>query len=298
LGALAVFTTGQISRSLLDTPRSSGHNSSVPTINGLRYLEAAPRAASSSGGQSPGTLVLVHGFPLGARMWESQLALADRGWRVIAPQLRGFDGGTTSSVATSVDDFAGDVIDLLDALHVDNAVIGGLSMGGYITFAIFRHAPRYFRAMVLADTRAQADSPEAVEARKRMHAQVLRDGPSAVADEMMPKLVCESTLRERPDVVAVIRGLIMSNAPETVAGAVMALMSRPDSTPLLSQIHCPTLILVGHQDTLTPPPLSQDMHRAIAGSELQLIADAGHVSNMEQPAAFNLALAHFLEHRV
>ena len=112
-------------------------------------------------------------------MWEPQLGLADRGWRVIAPQLRGFDGGTTSSVATSVDDFAGDVIDLLDALHVDNAVIGGLSMGGYITFAIFRHAPRYFRAMVLADTRAQADPPEAVEARKRMHAQEIRDGPSS-----------------------------------------------------------------------------------------------------------------------
>ena len=101
-------------------------------------------------------------------MWEPQLVLAAHGWRVIAPHLRGFDGGPADPPATSIDDYAGDVIDLLDALHIDDAVIGGLSMGGYVAFALFRHAPRYFRGMVLADTRSQADTPEGVEGRKRM----------------------------------------------------------------------------------------------------------------------------------
>jgi pimeloyl-ACP methyl ester carboxylesterase len=231
-------------------------------------------------------------------MWEPQFVLADRGWHVIAPQLRGFDGGSEESVATSVDEYAADVIDLLDALHIEDAVIGGLSMGGYITFAIFRHAPRYFRGMLLADTRAQADTPEGIEARKRMHTHVCCNGVTVAADEMLPKLVGDSTSRQRPEVVEAVRRLIMSNSTAPVAGAITALMSRPDSTSDLADIHCPTLILVGDEDSLTPPRFSEEMHRAIAGSELAVIPGAGHMSNMEQPAAFNSAVAHFLEHRV
>ena len=120
----------------------------MPTIG--RYLEAPPRRSQ----RLRGSLVLIHAFPLNARMWEPQLELADAGWRVIAPQLRGMDGGAADPPATSIDDFAADVIDLLDALHIDDAVIGGLSMGGYVAFALFRHAPRYFRGLVLADTRS------------------------------------------------------------------------------------------------------------------------------------------------
>ena len=107
-----------------------------------------------------GTLVLLHAFPLNARMWEGQLALADTGWHVIAPQLRGFDGGAGDPPAASIDDYAGDVIDLLDALHVKQAVIGGLSMGGYVAFALLRLAARYVQGLILADTRSQADTPE------------------------------------------------------------------------------------------------------------------------------------------
>src|SRR5688500_12712764 len=115
----------------------------MPSIGKHRYVEAAP--AEGAGRPRPrGALVLIHAFPLNARMWEPQLALAEHGWRVIAPQLRGFDGDTRDP-GQSVDDYAGDVIDLLDALHIPDAVIGGLSLGGYVTFAMFRHAPRYFR---------------------------------------------------------------------------------------------------------------------------------------------------------
>ena len=248
--------------------------SEVKTIGRFRYLEALPDAASSSspGGPEPairgssggltGTLVLIHGFPLSARMWEPQLELAGQGWRIVAPQLRGFDGPPAGRVATSVDEYAGDVIDLLDALDIEQAVIGGLSMGGYITFAMFRHAPRYFRGMILADTRAEADTAEGVEGRKRM-IQVVRDeGPARVADEMIAKLLGPSTRANRPEVVGAVRDLILSNSTETIAGAIMALMTRLDSTPLLSQVHCPTLVVVGDEDALTPRPCSEAIQRA------------------------------------
>ena len=231
-------------------------------------------------------------------MWEPQLELADAGWRVIAPQLRGMDGGAADPPATSIDDFAADVNDLLDALHIDDAVIGGLSMGGYVAFALFRHAPRYFRGLVLADTRSQADTPEGVESRKRMVALVREKGAAAIAAEMLPKLLSDATRQHQPDVVERVRALTLANSAEAIAGALAALMTRPDSTPLLQTIHCPTLILVGSDDTVTPPALSEELHRRIAGSELTIVENAGHLSSLEQPAVFNEALARFLEHRV
>ena len=231
-------------------------------------------------------------------MWEGQLALADRGWRVLAPQLRGFDGAAGDPPAASMDDYAGDVIDLLDALHVKTAVIGGLSMGGYVTFALLRLAARYVQGLILADTRPQADTPEAIEGRKSL-LQVVRDkGAAGVADQMLPKLLGETTRQTRPEVVEGVRSLVLANSAEAIAGAIHALMNRPDSTPLLSSIHVPTLIVVGDHDAVTPRPLAEDMHRAISGSELVVIQGAGHLTNLEDPAAFTDALARFLDHRV
>jgi 3-oxoadipate enol-lactonase len=266
----------------------------VPSLGRLRYLEAAPPADV----RPRGTLVLLHAFPLNARMWEGQLSLADTGWRVIAPQLRGFDGGAGDPPAASVDDYAGDVIDLLDALHIKQAVVGGLSMGGYVAFALLRLAARYVQGLVLADTRSQADTPEGVAGRTRLLQVVQDKGASAVADEMIPKLLGETTRSTRPAVVELVRLLAVANSSDAIAGAIRALMTRPDSTPLLSSIHVPTLVLVGDEDAVTPPPASEEMHRAIAGSELVRIPQAGHLSNLEQPELFNAALAAFLTHRV
>jgi non-heme chloroperoxidase len=277
----------------------------MPTLGRFQYLEALPKGTSShasrprgAAGGLMGTLVLIHGFPLSASMWEPQLQLAEQGWRIIAPQLRGFDGAPLSSAATSMDDYAGDIIDLLDGLHVAQAVIGGLSMGGYIAFALFRHVPQYFRAMVLADTRAQADPPEALEGRRKMLAAVKEHGVESVADEMLPKLVSDNTRTNQTDVVATLRAMMLRNPADVVAGAIVALMTRPDSRLVLPAIHCPTLIVVGDQDAITPPAMSEEMQRSIPGAELVVIPGAGHMSNMEQPAAFNRALARFLERRV
>jgi pimeloyl-ACP methyl ester carboxylesterase len=231
-------------------------------------------------------------------MFEAQRAMTERGWRVVAPHLRGFNGATGDPSASSLDDYAADIIDLLDALRIEEAVVGGVSMGGYIAFAMFRHAPRYFQGIVLADTKSPADTPEAIEGRKKMLQLVQDKGAAAVADEMIPKLLGETTRRGRPEVVEQVRSLILSNSTEAIAGAIRALMSRPDSTPLLPTIHCPALILVGQEDAVTPRSSAEEMHKAIAGSELAVIAGAGHLSNLEDPGAFNAALARFLDHRV
>jgi pimeloyl-ACP methyl ester carboxylesterase len=266
----------------------------MPQLGRLRYLEALPPPAQ----RERGTLVLLHAFPLNARMWEAQLALADGGWRVIAPHFRGVDGATGDPPASSMDDYAGDVVDLLDSLHIKQAVIGGLSMGGYVAFAMLRHAARYIQGLILADTRPQADTPEGVEGRKRMLQLVQDKGPVAVADEMIPKLLGETTRRTRPELVERVRSLILANSADAIAGEIRALMTRQDATPLLSTIHVPTLIVVGEEDTVTPPPLSREMHAAISGSELSVIAAAGHLSNLEQPDSFNGAVARFLAHRL
>jgi 3-oxoadipate enol-lactonase len=276
----------------------------MPSLGRFHYLEALPPPEFSSnrprgaGGGLLGTLVLIHGFPLTARMWAPQLELAAQGWRVIAPQLRGFDGTPAATAATSVDDFAGDLVDLLDGLHVGEAVIGGLSMGGYIAFALFRHAARYFRGMVLADTRAPGDPPQAAEGRQRMLKAVRERGAVAAAEEMLPRLVCDATRANQPAVVDALYEMMVGNPGETVAGALLALMNRPDATPLLPSIHCPALIVVGDQDAITPPSFSEEMQRGIPGAELVVIPEAGHMSNMEQPAAFNAALGRFLERNV
>ena len=240
-------------------------------------------------------------------MWEPQLVLAEHGWRVIAPQFRGFDGGpggpggpgdVDEPQASSVDDYAADVIDLLDTLHVQDAVIGGLSMGGYAAFAVFRHAPRYVRSLILADTRSQADTPEGVEGRTRMLRLVGDQGVSAIADEMIPKLLGASTRAQCPDVVDRVRSLVLSNSAASIASAIRVLMTRLDSTPTLGTIHCPTLIVVGDEDVLTSRGMSEQMQAAISGAELAVIAGAGHLSSFEQPDLFNAALARFLTHRV
>jgi pimeloyl-ACP methyl ester carboxylesterase len=262
----------------------------VPTLGRLRYLEALPDANA----RARGTLLLIHGFPLNSRMWEGQIAFAAaRGWRVLAPDLT-----VVTKADATVDDFAGVAIDLMDGLHIEGAVVGGLSMGGYVTFALVRHAARYIRGLILADTRSQADTPEGVDGRKKM-LQLLKDqGPSAVADQMIPKLIGETTKRTRPQIADELHAIIMANSAEAIGSALNAMMTRPDATPLLASIHVPTLVVVGAEDTLTPPPLAEQMHAGIAGSQLVVIDGAGHMPNLEKPNAFNQVLADFLDRRV
>lgn len=256
----------------------------------LAYLDSAP------GKTDLRALVLLHAFPIGANLWEPQMRSIPAGWRLITPDLRGF-GGTTehdSLSALSIADFADDVVDLLPELGVQKAVIGGCSMGGYAALALYQQAAHLFEGLILANTRAGADSPEARANRRNMLALVDREGPSGVAREMMPKLLGKTTRELRPDAEATIRRFIKQQSPVAIRSAIHRMMHRPDSIPLLTKVSVPTLVITGEEDEMIPVDESRRMAAAIRGSQLVIIPNAGHLANFEQPEAFNAALRQFL----
>lgn len=255
----------------------------------IAYLDSAPGAADHR------TLLLLHAFPLGAGMWEPQMRAIPPGWRYITPDLRGF-GGTTDpgDSALSMDDYARDAVDLLGEMGIARAVIGGCSMGGYAAFAVLRHAPALAEGLVLADTRAGADSLETRAARRAMLALVDREGASGVARDMTAKLLGETTRAHDTSIESTVRRLIKQQSPEAIRGAIARMMDRPDSTPFLAGLTLPTQVIVGEEDELTPVEESRKMAEAIPGARLDIIPGAGHLSNLEQPERFNAVLAAFL----
>ncbi len=235
-------------------------------------------------------MILLHAFPLDAEMWRPQLERVPSGWRMIAPDHRGFGGSTLDGAEPRMNAYAADVLGLLDTLSLDSAVIGGLSLGGYVAFAVLRLAPARCDGLILADTRSTPDSEDGVRARKAMLATVRRHGVSAIADELSSKLLGETTTRERPEVRADVSRRIASAPVRGVESAIVALMTRPDSTADLSRISCPALVIVGEEDTVTPIADAEALHRGIAGSRLVRLPRAGHLSNLEVPEEFSTTI--------
>ena len=259
------------------------------TDRSVRYLEAGSGRA----------LVLLHAFPLCADQWLPQLHRVPPGWRFVAPDLRGFHGAGPALEDVGLDTatmetHAADVLSLMSHLEIERAVIGGLSMGGYVALALGRRAPARVGGLVLANTRATADSVEGLAARDRMIALAGREGPAGVAREMLPKLLGETTRRDQPELAGVLRQLIERNSSAGIISAIRAMKGRTDSTPVLRAIACPTLIVAGAEDAVIPDAESETLHQAIPGATRVVIPRAGHLSNLEAPVAFNAALADFL----
>ena len=256
----------------------------------IAYLDSAP------GGGKLRTYVLLHAFPIGANLWEPQMRSIPSGWRLITPDLRGFGGSTEadSTGTVSIADYADDLIDLLNELGIARAVVGGLSMGGYATLAFLQRAADRVDAVVLANTRAGADSPEARANRRNMLATLDREGPSGVAREMMPKLLGKTTRETNPETEATVRRLIKQQSPAAIRAAIQRMMHRPDATPLLAEVTVPTLVITGEEDELIPIDASRAIAKSVRGAALVVIPRAGHLSNLEQPDPFNNALTAFL----
>jgi pimeloyl-ACP methyl ester carboxylesterase len=256
----------------------------------IAYLDSAPKHNELK------ALVLLHAFPIGANLWEPQMRAIPKGWRLITPDLRGFGGSTEldSVAALSISDYADDVSDLLEELGVTRAVIGGCSMGGYAALALYQSKPEIFEALILANTRAGADSPESRANRRSMLALVDREGPSGVAREMMPKMLGKTTMDTNAAAEATVRRLIKQQSPAGIRGAIHRMMHRADSTPLLAQIAVPTLVITGAEDEMIPVEESRKMAAAVPGAQLVIVPGAGHLANLEQPEAFNAALTTFL----
>jgi 3-oxoadipate enol-lactonase len=238
-------------------------------------------------------VVLIHAFPLTADMWRPQLERVARGWRYLAPDVRGFGASPVGSVRPTMDDYAADVESVMDTLDIETAVIGGLSMGGYITFALHRRAPERFSSVVLADTKAEADTAEGREGRRAMSELVRSEGVGAVADRMLPKLLSAAS-HANADLVVSVRRMIEANTTDGIDNAIHAMMDRPDSTPDLPRLRVPVLVMVGGEDVLTPRADSERILNATERSQLVVLPDAGHLTNLEAPDAFSTALANFL----
>lgn len=256
----------------------------------IAYLDSAPQHNELR------AAVFLHAFPIGAHLWEPQLRGIAKGWRLIAPDLRGFGGSTEADSvgALSMADYAEDVVDLLGELGIKRAVFGGCSMGGYALLALYQNHPDMFDGIILANSRAGADSPEARANRRNMLALVDREGPSGVAKDMMPRLLGRTTLETNSTVEAFVRRLIKQQSPVAIRGAIHRMMHRADSTPMLSTITVPSLVITGAEDAMIPVDESRLMASAILGATLVIIPGAGHLSNLEQPEAFNDAVNTFL----
>ena len=210
---------------------------------------------------------------------------------MIAPDLRGFGGSSIDRREIGMDDYASDIVKLMDSLLIEKFAVAGLSMGGYIAFGVLRLARQRVSGFVLADTRSTADTDAGRTARATMLADVRREGVAILPERMIPKLLGETSRSERPEVVATARRLIEANRREGIEAAIYALMRRPDSTGDLSRIEVPTLIIVGEEDEITPVADAAAMHRAIGGSSVVVLPRVGHLSNLEAPDAFSTTIS-------
>lgn len=240
-------------------------------------------------------VVLLHAFPLNASMWSAQREALGATHRVLCPDQRGFGGTMLGHDEPSLDDVADDVAAMLDARKVDTCVLGGLSMGGYVAMAFLRRHAERVTALVLADTRASADTPEAAAHRLRIADAVVEAGNSALlVEEMLPALVGTTTKERRALVYGRVKALVERAPAYAVAWAQRAMAARPDSFDTLRAVRVPTLVVVGEQDSISPRADAEAMADAVPGARLVAIPDSGHLTAVETPDEFNAAVAAFL----
>lgn len=238
-------------------------------------------------------IVFLHAFPLNRTMWATQEKALSSQFRIITIDLRGHGESDAPLWRYTLEQSADDVRALLDHLGIQLALFVGLSMGGYIMFAFYRKYAARVKGLILADTKAQADTAEGKEARFLMAQIAYNKGPAAIAEIMIPKLLSPMTIQTNPDLVRQVRALIEGNQISGITGDLMAMAERPDSVPLLSQITCPTQIIVGELDQATPPSDAKLMKEQIPLARLTIIPNAAHLANLEQPEAFNQIVSAF-----
>jgi 3-oxoadipate enol-lactonase len=238
-------------------------------------------------------VVFLHAFPLNRTMWEPQIGALVAECRCIPIDFRGF-GDSRAAPPFSVDRYADDVAAVLDALQIERAVVVGISLGGYVAFAMWRRHRERIRGLVLSDTRASADSEEVIARRRALIDTARTKGSTAVANMQIAGLMGKSTRDKRPDIYDAIHRMMAQTGADGIIGGLEAMISRPDSTATLTTIDMPTLIVVGDEDVITPPKEARRIHDGIPGSRIEILHGAGHLSSVERPAAFNTVVSEFL----
>jgi 3-oxoadipate enol-lactonase len=260
----------------------------IVTIDGkpLFYMEKGLPGASP--------VVFIHGFPFSHRMWKPQMEALSPSFRAIAYDVRGHGESYVGDGQYTIEGHVDDLFALLDALSIPRSVIVGLSMGGYITLRALERAPERFSGVVLCDTRSEADGNEAKLKRHAGIQLVKSQGSAAFAENFIQALFAPASLQSQNEAVDLIRDIIRHTPPLSIAGTLLALAGRTDTTASLGAIRVPTLILAGEHDIITPPAAAQSMHERIPQSELHIVPGAGHMSNVENPSFFNEKLLKFL----
>ncbi len=245
-------------------------------------------------GDGPAVL-FIHGYPFDHAIWTHQIAALE-GWCRIAPDLRGMGRSDAPDLGYSMETYAADLAGLLDLLGVDDVVLVGLSMGGYIAFEFLRTWRERVRGLVLVDTRAEPDSPDARRQRDAAAATAREQGAEAIADAMLPKVLGASTLAGAPAAVDRVRAMMAATPVAGIVGALGAMRERRDSVPLLAGLSgLPTLVIVGDEDEVVPPSVARGMADAIPGASLVVIRSAGHLPAIERPVETTDAIQAFLE---
>jgi pimeloyl-ACP methyl ester carboxylesterase len=246
-------------------------------------------------GHGPAVL-LIHGFPLNRQMWQPQLKpLADAGYRAIAPDLRGFGASDAPAAGYSMDRFADDLVALLDALDIDQAVVGGMSMGGYILMNLLERHPDRVRAAAFIATRSNADDEAARQRRSEMAAQAERLGANPVTKIFAELLFAADTTVSRPELIAQVISWMRATNPNGLSGGLTAIRDRKEYTPLLASFGKPSLVIAGTEDRAAPLEVARVLIEALPGCRSEIIENAGHMVNMEQPELFNKTLIDFLD---
>jgi pimeloyl-ACP methyl ester carboxylesterase len=251
----------------------------------LAYIDA---------GEGP-VVLFLHGFPFEKSMWNEQIeALTTGGFRAVVPDLRGLGETKAAGEISTMEEMARDAAAMLDQLQIDEAVVCGLSMGGYAAFEFAHLFPSRVRGLVLAGTRAPADNEQERTGREQQVQTMLRAGMVPISIATLSKLLAERTRAEKPDVVKRVRAMITRADPKGASAAQRGMAARRDYTEDLSNINAPTLIIVGREDPIRPVSDAEFMHERISNSQLEIIEDAAHMTNMEQPEVFNRVMVSFL----
>ena len=240
-------------------------------------------------------VVLVHGFPLSGELWLPQRAALTARYRVIAPDLLGHGRSDPPHGDCSMDHYADAVVAVMDTLGIGQAILGGLSMGGYVVMAILRRRPDRVRGIMLMATKATPDTPAGKQGRDDMIALARSEGPAAVAEKMLPKMLTQRSRAENPQLVEFVRSMMARTSEDGIVSALVALRDRPDSTLTLGAYRGPALILAGAEDELIPASEAEAMHYSLASSRLELVPDAAHLLNLEQPDIVNRHVLTFLD---
>ena len=252
-------------------------------------------------------VILLHGYPFNRSMWREQIEfLSARGYRVVAPDLFEVSGSIERETERqrpaqayrtmlTMASMAHDVAALMNELRIDQAIICGLSMGAYVAFEFAQLFPHRVYALVLAGARAQGPDEDEKQSREQQGRRILTEGMAFVADAMLPKLLAPRTLAEQPDVVSRVREMILCTDPRAAAAAQRGMAARGDYSGYLTDIDAPTLIIAGREDAIRKPEDAEFIHRGVANSRLEIIDDAAHLMNLEQPDVVNNALLRFLE---